>query len=569
MSKSKKNLQAIIENYLKDISSNQKIIIDDNIINDLLSDSKLFEGLEMIDEKINNASKKLLPTLQLQYKVSNLSVGKTKNVSPELLNLIQDSSDRYTIDSIDGLETIGGITWNSEVQNFEGTADNDGTYRLTIKGTFKSSKGYTQNTESSCNLIVIPDPKSLWKTLEPDETIPYRKDHEDNSCLESSDGNRLLYASKRGRSHAHVGTYRDDDGKILITESGWSILVVSDGGGSYPLSRRGSEIVVDKSIHALEKVLSGETGIELETAFFKYKENNTEELKDALDSKLKATILSSAYTGFDAIMKEATENSKDIKDYSTTLLMAAHKKTPNGHLILTFWVGDGVIAVYSQGKEVSLLGVPDSGEFAGQTRFLDGSFFNNTERINIQLVNDFTALILATDGVSDPYFETDEALENVKKWDDFWNLISKNVTDVKIENASLKLLEWLDFWSPGNHDDRTIALLLPTDEKQTDNKSNEEEKDKTETNAIEEISEESKNNADQSDIKEEKEISKKIENEESENKPIDGNPDESEATPVVVVDEVIEVTECKDEKLEPEIETNTKNIESKDNDNNG
>jgi len=576
MSKSKKNLQALIENYLKDISSNQKIIIDDNIISDLLSDNKLSEGLEMINEKINNASKKLLPTLQLQYKISNMLVGKINNIKPELLNFSLESLEKCAIDSIVGFEEIGGITWNSEAQHFEGTAENAGTYKLVLKGTFKSSKGYTQSTESSCNLTVIPDPKSLWKNLEPDETIPYGKNHEDSSYLETSDGSRLLYASKRGRSHAHVGTYRDDDGKILAIDTGWSVLVIADGGGSYPLSRRGSELVVDKSIQALEKVLSSEMGIELETAFFKYKENNTDELKDALDSKLKATMLSSAFTGLDAIKKEAAENSKDIKDYSTTLLMAAHKKTPNGHLILTFWVGDGVIVVYSQGKKVELLGVPDSGEFAGQTRFLDESFFYDTKRIEIQLVSDFTALILATDGVSDPYFETDEALGDFKKWDNFWNLISREVTDKKIENASSKLLEWLDFWSKGNHDDRTIALLLPTNkegiDENIDDKSNEEYQDQTENESIEETSEESaveiKDDADISEVDYEKETSTKIENEEFENQPIDTNPEEIE-TLVAVVDEVIETTEHEVEKLEPETEEENENPESKDNDNNG
>ena len=27
------------------------------------------------------------------------------------------------------------------------------------------------------------------------------------------------------------------------------------------------------------------------------------------------------------------------------------------------------------------------------------------------------------------------------------------------EESAQQLLDWLDFWSPGNHDDRTIAIL--------------------------------------------------------------------------------------------------------------
>ncbi|MDQ7046947.1 MAG: PP2C family serine/threonine-protein phosphatase [Sulfurovum sp.] len=225
----------------------------------------------------------------------------------------------------------------------------------------------------------------------------------------------------------------------------------------------GAQIAVDKSTSALEKVLSSELGKDLEEIFFNYHENKTDELKNILDSKLKETILSAAYTGLKGIADEAEETHNDIKDYSTTLLMAAHKKTKYGHLVVTFWVGDGVIALYTKEKDVLLLGEPDSGEFAGQTRFLDASFFYDTSRIKIELVQDFTALILATDGVSDPYFETDESLGSVEKWDDFWAKISSFVTQKDSASARKDLLRWLDFWSKGNHDDRTIALLLPSE----------------------------------------------------------------------------------------------------------
>ncbi len=464
MSRKEDYLKAMIETYLKHIDYKGVIDIDNKIIENLLSNSQLSEGLEMIDTMISDTSKELLPLLELDYKIANISVGKTNNLKPELLNIVSPSSDKYHINEISGLEDIGGISWNPETQSFEGKAENSGTFTIEIKGLLISQKGYTQHTKGISTLTVIPDPKSLWKTIEPDESIEYGKPHGESASAEASDGSRLLYASKRGRSHAHVGTYRDDDGKILAAESGWSILSIADGGGSYPLSRRGSEIAVEKSIFALEKILSGKHGKDLEEIFFKNKENSTDELRNLLDSKLKETILSAAYTGFKGISDEAEENKNDIKEYSTTLLLSAHKKTKQGHLVLTFWVGDGVVALYTKEKEVILLGVPDSGEFAGQTRFLDTSFFYDTSRVNIQLVDSFTALILATDGVSDPYFETDESLESVEKWDDFWAKISPFVTQENINSAHQELLEWLDFWSKGNHDDRTIALLLRGEE---------------------------------------------------------------------------------------------------------
>ena len=76
----------------------------------------------------------------------------------------------------------------------------------------------------------------------------------------------------------------------------------------------------------------------------------------------------------------------------------------------------------------------------------------------------FTALMLMTDGVSDPWFETDSNLNNPEKWRTFYKEIQDNnehpvnLNDNN-EQAKDELLGWLDFWSPGNHDDRTIAIL--------------------------------------------------------------------------------------------------------------
>ena len=84
------------------------------------------------------------------------------------------------------------------------------------------------------------------------------------------------------------------------------------------------------------------------------------------------------------------------------------------------------------------------------------------------VVPDFTALFLMTDGVSDPMFETDKNLNDFAKWEEFYNTLKKGFPEDEIAGVNLsddneesknELLKWLDFWSPGNHDDRTIAIL--------------------------------------------------------------------------------------------------------------
>ncbi|WP_350586832.1 protein phosphatase 2C domain-containing protein, partial [Pseudoalteromonas sp. RB2-MNA-CIBAN-0110] len=79
-----------------------------------------------------------------------------------------------------------------------------------------------------------------------------------------------------------------------------------------------------------------------------------------------------------AIHSSVDANQGDsVKDFSTTLILAAHKKVEEGYLVISFWIGDGGIAIYDKNKKVVLMGEPDSGEFAGQTRFLDNKIFED------------------------------------------------------------------------------------------------------------------------------------------------------------------------------------------------
>ncbi len=71
----------------------------------------------------------------------------------------------------------------------------------------------------------------------------------------------------------------------------------------------------------------------------------------------------------------------------------------------SFWLGDGAIAAYGPAGKVRVLGTPDSGEYAGQTRFLDADAVSDagfSKRISIGKWNDISHLVLMTDGVSDP-----------------------------------------------------------------------------------------------------------------------------------------------------------------------
>jgi Protein phosphatase 2C len=109
----------------------------------------------------------------------------------------------------------------------------------------------------------------------------------------------------------------------------------------------------------------------------------------------------------------------------------------------------------------------DSGEFAGQTRFLtmaevwqDSNGIN--DRIDFKVTPDITAIVAMTDGVSDPKFETDAKFAEANCWHELWKELAAVGLEPGNEKAADELLDWLGFWSVGNHDDRTLAVLLPT-----------------------------------------------------------------------------------------------------------
>ncbi|MBK7841860.1 MAG: protein phosphatase 2C domain-containing protein [Candidatus Obscuribacter sp.] len=146
------------------------------------------------------------------------------------------------------------------------------------------------------------------------------------------------------------------------------------------------------------------------------------------------------------------------KEYSTTLLAAAVRRDGNETFLATFWMGDGAIAAYGPRGKVRLMGAPDSGEYAGQTRFLDRSPQRPRvwEARRSWTLHSLNAVILMTDGISDPRFETDNGLVDSAKWDGLWDEIAPSLSSSEPDTA---LTNWLEFFSPGHHDDRTIAVL--------------------------------------------------------------------------------------------------------------
>jgi len=100
-----------------------------------------------------------------------------------------------------------GLTFDVSSQMVTGQPLLDGEFDLDLQWSFSDAPGKVSGT---CRLTSNPDPRSLWKVIEPADDLPYRKAHLDQKLLKGK-GFSIVAASRRGRSHEHGGSFRDDD----------------------------------------------------------------------------------------------------------------------------------------------------------------------------------------------------------------------------------------------------------------------------------------------------------------------------------------------------------------------
>ncbi|CCG42692.1 PP2C family serine/threonine-protein phosphatase [Magnetospirillum molischianum] len=370
------------------------------------------------------------------------------------------------IDGLKGLrlEDAGGsgLTLDDASGLLKGVPTSSGDFVVRLQGLLHGKR-----CEVAANLAVIPDPKSLWVSKDSDRSDPFWKPDE---AFGQTEGDLLcVAASKRGRSHAKDGTFRDDDFGLLANgPGGWHIAVVADGAGSAKYSRRGSKVAVDTVLRELPKLLDDHVTPHLAKLVPAHLQGNPD-AGVQIKSQLYQSLATAAFNAAKAIEEEAASKVEKASAFSTTLIVGVVHKIPEGWFVAGFSVGDGGAAVFDvRDGSLTNLTLPDSGEFAGQTRFLQKSEFSGgfdevAKRIFFDVRKDFTAVVLMTDGISDPKFPTDNVFGDPAKWVEFWNGDLSTAVDFSRQNAAMdkQFLDWLDFWSPGNHDDRTLAVLVP------------------------------------------------------------------------------------------------------------
>lgn len=353
-----------------------------------------------------------------------------------------------------------GLLLDNEAGTLSGRLGASGDFIVRVEG-FLSGR----RCDVVANLAVFPDPKSLWISKPHDPTAPFAKEDEDSSV---NRGDLLcVAASKRGRSHAQEGLFRDDDFALWTGGvGGWNIAVVADGAGSAKYSRRGSQIAVQTIVQDLPPLLEEHLTGKIDGLVAEHRKG-VEGADDRIKYRLYISLAKAALNAAVAISEEASKVEDRTSAFSTTLVISVARRVSYGWFVAGFSIGDGGAAVFDlRSRTVIPLTLADSGEFAGQTRFLHRGEFNNydelTKRIFFDVRDSFTAVVAMTDGITDPKFPTESAFVSSDVWCRFWetDLSQSVVLDRDNPVIERELLAWLDFWSPGNHDDRTIAIML-------------------------------------------------------------------------------------------------------------
>lgn len=342
-----------------------------------------------------------------------------------------------------------GLVWDKAHCKISGTPTQHGD--IEVQYHWQNGNDITLHRQT---LYINPDPKSLWRNIPSDETVRFYKPDNESRMLSTPYG-QLITARVRGRSHAHQGIPCDDDFNIEYhSESHIHILAVSDGAGSAEYSRLGSQEAVYAVVNTVENLLKSQ-----EPNFSIQADMNIENYGKLLIN----LSTQAAYNAYLAQYEVAKREQLPLKSLSSTLLFALSMPVAQDEwLTVAYAIGDGaLVAWHPEQNTVELLAQADNGHYSGETRFLsaqEATIENISKRIRTHRSEQVPILFLMTDGVSDPKFETDAKLAQSSSWQLFWEEIQPILQQEHPEQA---LEQWLDFWSPGNHDDRTLAVFLP------------------------------------------------------------------------------------------------------------
>jgi hypothetical protein len=467
MEETKRYLQSFLSQHKIDISSGKLALF-----NEFIANEKNVSAVKIIQEN----QKMIMQNWILKNRIDDILTQTISIPNGTVNKKYQTKIDFNTLGwndivsfEIKGLENTG-LEFNQK-DELIGIPEISGDLRIKILFRIEGESEDSALNEKIIPLIINPDPKSLWKNLESDKNDPFWKSDNEAVSGKFLDKN-IVVASKRGRSHANTGSFREDDFSFKnLAEIGWSILAVSDGAGSAPLSRKGSKIACNSVVEYFEESLNTESLKEFDQVLIDHQNKITDETSKKISHFVYQNLSKAAHFAHQKIEEFAIKNETELKNLHATLIFALVKKYDFGYAILTFGIGDCPIGLLNKDlTEIKLMNWLDVGDYGGGTRFITmPEIFQSDKfstRFGFKLIDDFSYLMLMTDGIYDPKFIVEANLEKIEKWNEFLeDLKGKNEDGIKVdfdkENLEItnQISTWMDFWSPGNHDDRTLAII--------------------------------------------------------------------------------------------------------------
>jgi serine/threonine protein phosphatase PrpC len=481
-------IKAYIQNLLKgkaiEIKANRTALFEEFTNNPQNAElvKSIFEKQEKI--MINWNIKNRIADIQTQHIVipnAKELIPYSAKIDFVALNLTDLIDEKF-----EGLEDLG-LCFNKATDTIEGTPTKSGDVKFKLLYKIKGENETDPLNEKLISLVINPDPKSLW-VLKPSNQEAIFAKPDETQAFEKLGEKNIVVSSKRGRSHGKEGTSRDDDFAFKYFEkTEWSLVVVSDGAGTAFLARKGSKIACDAVVDFFENDVDIEKMKEFEAKILEYNKEKTEDKLKEIEV-LSKQILYKATVYVHTKLKEFAEQTfltnpelfnnpkakTNLEYLHSTLIFTLFKKYEFGYLLQSFSVGDCPIAVMNIDKtETTLLNWLDVGEYGGGTRFItQPNIFHSEERpmasrFSFKIIEDFSYLFLMTDGIYDAKFVVEANLEKHEKWIEFLedlagNNDDKNKVEFNKDNSEIanQLSKWMDFWSAGNHDDRTLAIVF-------------------------------------------------------------------------------------------------------------
>lgn len=370
------------------------------------------------------------------------------------------------------LQVIGltdtGLEFTSQNMSISGTPTKAGTFDLFLDFHWHGDPPQ-QRIQVPLTLVIEENTEPQWETKEPDADLPYPKSHHRVLGQNSPKGHILVGASKRGLGPAHEGKFRNDDFSLRYRqESGWYLMCLADGAQHATFSRKGAELVCKVSEQVLAKRIE-EKRME-ETKLIQL----VDQVKGAdhpfVNAYFQHTLVTAVYNAYRYVERFALHENLPISDFGTTLSVFMIKPLPDMRWFCAgLSLGDGVAVAFEQEKGIlTTLGVPDAKHFRNNPLLLtDPEIGANVTFLKSQLayaiISRPDVILAMTDGVAEAKFGSYKSFASRNTWQALWQDVHNHVVSpfTSLNNVESNLLKWLDFWAPGHHDDRTLAMLLP------------------------------------------------------------------------------------------------------------